>query len=70
MRIDFHCHTKAVKSGENKTRNINTTDFKEAIKDARVKMFAITNHNSFDKNQFDEFYKEVNNDFILLTCKE
>jgi len=66
MRIDFHCHTKAVKSGENKTRNINATDFKEAIKDARVKMVAITNHNSFDKNQFDEFYKEVNNDFILL----
>lgn len=66
MRIDFHCHTKAVKSGEKKTRNINATDFKEAIKDARVKMVAVTNHNSFDRSQFDEFYNEVNNDFILL----
>ena len=44
MRIDFHCHTKAVKSGEKKTRNINAIDFKEAIKDARVRMVAITNH--------------------------
>lgn len=66
MRIDFHCHTKAVKSGEKKTRNINAIDFKDAIKDARVRMVAITNHNSFDRSQYDDFYKEVNNDFILL----
>lgn len=66
MRIDFHCHTRAVKSGEKETRNINAIDFKETIKNARVKIVAITNHNIFDRKQFDEFYKEVNNDFILL----
>lgn len=66
MRIDFHCHTKAVKSGEKETRNINAIDFKDTIKNAGVKIVAITNHNIFDRKQFDEFYKEVNNEFILL----
>lgn len=66
MKIDFHCHTKAVKPGEKKTRNINAKEFKENIKSAGVKIVAITNHNIFDKKQFDEFYAEVNNEFILL----
>ena len=66
MKIDFHCHTKAVKSGEKQTRNITAKDFKEAVKNAGVKMVAITNHNTFDKTQFDEFENEVADDFLLL----
>ena len=48
------------------TRNINAKEFKDAIKNAGVKMVAITNHNTFYKQQFDEFYDEIHNDFILL----
>ncbi len=66
MRIDFHCHTKAVKNGEKETRNITVTDFKKAVKNANVRMVAITNHNIFDKIQYDEFKVEVNDEFILL----
>ena len=66
MKIDFHCHTKAVKSGEKQTRNITAKDFKETVKNAGVKMVAITNHNTFDRIQFDEFKKEIANEFILL----
>ena len=66
MKIDFHCHTKAVKSGEKQTRNITAHKFKEAIKNAGVKMVAITNHNTFDRQQFDEFKKEIADEFILL----
>ena len=66
MKIDFHCHTKAVKSGEKATRNISAKDFKETVKSAGVKMIAITNHNTFDRVQFDQFKDEIKDDFILL----
>lgn len=66
MKIDFHCHTKAIKSGEKVTRNINASDFKKTINSANVKMVAITNHNYFNKEEFSDFKKEINGDFILL----
>lgn len=66
MLIDFHCHTKATKSGEDKKRNIKPEDFKNAILNAQVKMVAITNHNEFNKEEFIKYSKEVNDDFILL----
>lgn len=66
MKIDFHCHTKACKKGEKTTRNILAKDFKEIVLTAGVKMVAITNHNNFDRIQFDEFKKEVGDEFILL----
>lgn len=66
MKIDFHCHTKAVKKGEKETRNIEAKEFKEIIINANVKMVAITNHNTFDREQYDQFKEEINNAFILL----
>ena len=66
MLIDFHCHTKATKSGEDKKRNIKPKDFKNAILNAQVKMVAITNHNEFNKEEFIKYSNEVNDDFILL----
>ena len=66
MLIDFHCHTKATKSGEDKKRNIKSEDFKNAILNAQVKMVAITNHNEFNKEEFVKYSDKVNGDFILL----
>lgn len=52
MRIDLHCHTKKIKSGDGKARNVTPTLFKEKIELADVKIVAITNHNAFDYQQY------------------
>lgn len=52
MKIDLHCHTKKIKTGESTTRNVTPQLFKEKIEDANVKIVAITNHNCFDIAQF------------------
>ena len=66
MLIDFHCHTKATKSGEDKKRNINPEDFKSTILNAQVKMVAITNHNEFIMEEYKKYSDTVNGDFIVL----
>lgn len=65
MKIDFHCHTKSVKQGEIKKRNIDSKRFVEKINDANVKIVAITNHNDFDKKQYEEFVEEANESFQI-----
>ena len=55
MKIDIHVHTKKVKSGDAPTRNIDASRFSEIIRSTDVKILAITNHNHFDLNQFEEF---------------
>lgn len=55
MKLDIHVHTRRVKSGDAPTRNIETEEFIEIIKDTDVKILAITNHNHFDLQQFEEF---------------
>ena len=65
MKIDLHCHTKSVKQGETEKRNIDAKRFVEKISDANVKIVAITNHNEFDKKQYEEFIKEANGNFQI-----
>lgn len=55
MRIDLHCHTKAVKSGEGGGRNVQREQFVKAVADAGVGIVAITNHNTFDVDQYNDF---------------
>lgn len=55
MRIDLHCHTKAVKSGEGEGRNVQREQFVKAVADAGVGIVAITNHNVFDVDQYNDF---------------
>ena len=55
MKIDLHCHTKRIKSGDGSGRNVTKELFCKKIFDADVKIVAITNHNAFDKEQFFEF---------------
>lgn len=52
MKIDLHCHTKKVKHGEPATRNVSIELFTEKIEEAGVGILAITNHNSFDYEQY------------------
>lgn len=56
MKIDLHCHTKSTKIGENKNRNITPDKFVACLSNNQVAIAAITNHNSFDFEQ----YKEMN----------
>lgn len=58
MRIDLHCHTKKCKQGDSSKRNVCPGDFKKAVEGAQVDIVAITNHNTFDLEQFDLFSKE------------
>ncbi|ACB85102.1 hypothetical protein [Natranaerobius thermophilus] len=59
MKIDIHAHTKKTKSGDSHKRNIDATCFEEIIKATDVKILAITNHNHFDIEQYNEFVNKV-----------
>ena len=50
-RIDLHCHTKQIKSGDGEKRNVTPEVFREKIMNAEVGIVAITNHNAFDYEQ-------------------
>lgn len=55
MKIDVHAHTKKTKTGDAETRNIDKDTFSSIIRETDVKILAITNHNHFDLNQYNEF---------------
>lgn len=55
MRIDLHCHTKKVKTGDAYTRNVTKDKFFQKVIEAEVIIIAITNHNQFDYMQYKEF---------------
>lgn len=59
MKIDLHCHTKKVKNGDPSTRNVSVDVFSEKVKNADVKIVAITNHNHFDYKQYETFKNAV-----------
>lgn len=52
MKIDLHCHTLKVKSGDPDTRNVSVDVFAKKVANADVKIVAITNHNKFDYEQY------------------
>lgn len=54
MKIDIHTHTKKCKSGDAPTREISPTNLCETILSTEVRIIAITNHNVFDLDQFEE----------------
>lgn len=65
MLIDLHCHTKATKHGDGKGRNIDAASFVSKVCSAGVDVVAITNHNVFDINQYDEFVRAANGAFQI-----
>lgn len=62
--MDLHCHTLATKSGDG-NRTVSNTVFASKIKGAGVKVVAITNHNKFDKTQFDSLVSSVGENAII-----
>ena len=59
MKIDLHCHTKKTKKSDGINRNVDVTTFAKYMKDLDIKIVAITNHNLFDKKQYEEFAESV-----------
>lgn len=59
MKIDIHTHTKQCKSGDAPSREITATKFCEAVRATDVGIIAVTNHNVFDVNQFEEILTEM-----------
>jgi predicted ATPase len=59
MKIDIHVHTKKAKTGDADTRNIDVDKFESIIKSTEVKILAITNHNHFDKVQYEQFAQRL-----------
>lgn len=59
MKIDIHTHTKKCKGGDSENRNISPEKFDEVIRLTDVKILAITNHNHFDLDQYDQITNKV-----------
>jgi PHP domain len=65
MRMDLHCHTRRIKSGDGPGREVSPKLFRKKILEADVKIIAITNHNYFDYNQFHTL-KNQNSDICQI----
>ena len=65
MKIDIHCHTKKIRSGEPGSRAVTKEVFLKSIQDAGVDIVTITNHDVFDKEQYDEFVEYVGSNFQI-----
>lgn len=60
MKIDLHCHTRKIKTGDASTRDVDCEKFVSQVQNAGVSIVAITNHNCFDYEQYSEFSKAAN----------
>lgn len=59
MKIDVHVHTKKCKQGDAAAREVSPSQFRDIVLATEVKILAITNHNTFDINQYNEIIEEV-----------
>ncbi len=59
MIVDFHCHTRNFKSGDGEKRNVSDELFASKVIGAGVEVVAITNHNAFDKVQYNRLKAKV-----------
>lgn len=62
MKIDIHTHTRQCKSGDAPTREISAEDFCATIRATDVGIVAITNHNVFDADQYNEISEGLGTD--------
>jgi len=65
MKIDVHIHTKAIKSGDAPTRQIDPKSFCDIVKSTDVKICAITNHNHFDIAQYKKIVEHANGELLV-----
>ncbi|MBB1436698.1 MULTISPECIES: hypothetical protein [Pseudoalteromonas] len=54
MKIDIHVHTRKTKQGDAPTREVTPEKFSKIVLSTDVKILAITNHNVFDLQQFNQ----------------
>ena len=59
MKIDIHVHTKKTKGGDSEHRNVDVERFNKIIRETEVKILAITNHNHFDLEQYQQITSKV-----------
>lgn len=64
MKIDLHCHTKEIKAGD-KGRAIDADAFFKKLQSAGVSIAAITNHNTFDIDQYKEFVQAADSSIMV-----
>ena len=62
MKIDIHTHTRKCKMGDAPTREITPEAFCETLMSTEVGIIAITNHNFFDLEQFNEINTKIGAD--------
>lgn len=62
MKIDIHSHTRKCKVGDAPTREIAPESFCETLMSTEVGIIAITNHNFFDLEQFNEINAKIPED--------
>jgi predicted ATPase len=65
MKIDIHVHTKKTKQGDAETRAVDADKFHQIVSSTEVEIIAITNHNVFDLEQYQEFTNTVGDDFQI-----
>ncbi len=66
MKIDLHCHTKKTKIKESELRNVTLEQFKEKVELSEVKILAITNHNRFFRDNYEEFKTAVKDSCYII----
>lgn len=59
MKIDIHTHTRKCKVGDAPARDIDPSTFCEIVQSTDVGIIAITNHNVFDKPQYDAIVEQL-----------
>ncbi|MEZ9299333.1 hypothetical protein AB4168_12585 [Vibrio splendidus] len=59
MKIDIHVHTKKTKQGDATTREVLPENFARIVQSTDVKILAITNHNVFDLEQFNQMEEKL-----------
>lgn len=59
MKIDIHVHTKKTKQGDSPYREVTPERFSEIVLSTDVKIVAITNHNVFDIEQYEQITQQV-----------
>ncbi len=59
MKIDVHVHTKKCKNGDSTTRNVSPSRFRDIVLATEVKIIAITNHNTFDIDQYNAMKEAI-----------
>ena len=65
MKIDLHCHTRRIKTGDGDGREVTPDLFREKVLEADVKIIAITNHNTFDYEQYCALKEKIADDCLL-----